>query len=453
MSYKAQRIYSEEILTANEFTQRYPKYFGVIDLLIIGACMLGDRLLGSNLLVYFLAVYLVVRILVSTSDYAYVLLLLLIPSVGIMHISILGTSIPIVNMLICIALVRVVIEYFTITISRKYLVIIGFVLAYEWSHALYYGLKSMMLLVSWSCAVLYAALFILNAKKTYNHKITTKYFLAGVCLSIVYGVLDFYMIYGTLMTNNMTIRFKGGAGDPNYFSMYIMIAIFSMLYLVHKESNKVNKIIYPLVVVILILFGVLSLSRMFLIVMVLLMVVLVTIVLCRMKKNKKLLFFIVGASVFPFLLSIYYNEEFSAIFNLLFSRFTNYMNDPSALTSNRNVLAEQYIGLMLSNPHYTIFGMGIQDYHLRSGLIPLEAHNIILELFIVWGIVGYFVFMLFITTLMKYVDVKNKRLRKNILGWLPIICMGFSYMSINAMSTESFFILLVFAIKNINAYE
>lgn len=437
----------------NEKPKHLPKYFAILDLLIIATCILGARVVGFDLWIYCLAIYLIFRILFCTTDYTFALLLFLVPNLGIMHLSILGTSVPLLNILICIALVKLIMSYSHKPINKNYLIIIGFVIIYECSHVLYYDLKSIVLLISWSCAVLYASLLIIYSKKTYNHFNSTIYFISGVFISTVYGVLDFYINYGTIMNNNMTIRFKGAAGDPNYYSMYIMIAMFSMLYLVSKESNKKTGFLYPILFVFFVSFGILSLSRMFLIVTTLAMLLLITTIIVKMKKNKKILLFIIVASFFPILLTIYYNEEVTTAFNLLIFRFTDYIDDPSGLTSDRNILAEQYIKLILSNPQYLIWGMGIQNYHLRTGLIPLEAHNIILELFVVWGITGFFVLILFVTTLKKYGNYKTGKTHKNLIGWLPIICLGFSYMSINAMSTESFFLLILFVIKNITEYE
>ncbi|MDF2065063.1 O-antigen ligase family protein [Bacillus sp. Cr_A10] len=430
----------------------YAKFQYPVDLTVIGACLLGDKVFHVSVLIYFLGIYCVFRILLSSIDNNFALLISLVPNLGIMFISIAGSLVPILNILICIALIKQIISFIHEPIKKTYLLLIGFFLVYEWFHVIYYNLKSISLLLSWSSAVLYVSLFLLYSRKTYNHQIVIKYFIAGLCISTIYGVLDFYGNYGTLLNDNPTIRFRGGAGDSNYYSMYIMIAMFSMLYIVKKHFNRVTIIIYPMLFVLFTGFGLLSLSRMFLLVVSFLLFLLLVKILFSFQKNKKLFLFLLVVIGILGLLSLNFITEFAAILDLLFSRFTDFIDDPDALTSNRNVIAEQYMKLMTSSIVSFILGIGIQEYHLRSGIF-LETHNILLELFVVWGIFGFIVFSSFVLTILCNVGIRKKLSNISIISCLPIICMGASYMSINALSNESFFLLFLFAIKNIYEFN
>lgn len=438
--------------TSKKTSQYLRQRLGYLDLYIIGFCILSDKLFNINLLVYCLSIYLAFRILFISLDHTFAILISLIPNLAVMFIPIPSMSVPILNVLMGIALFKIFILNFKKPINKNYLFIIVFFVAYEWSHIFDYDIKSIILLFSWSIAILYVSLYFFYSLKSYNHKIVIIYSITGVFISICYGILDFFESYGTLMSNNATIRFKGGAGDPNYFSMYVMISLFLLLYLVNRETNKLLKFLYPLIFIFFVAFGVLSLSRMFLLVISLLLTLLLIKIIFRLKKNKKIMFFIMTVIGFLVLFSIFFISEFTSILNLLLSRFTDFIDDPSALTSNRNVLAEQYIQLLMSDTKDMIFGIGIQDYHLRSG-IQLEAHNIILEILVVWGLVGFLVFIMLIATLLKYSFAYRKNLKRDFISWLPIICIGISYLSLNAMSNESFFLLLLFAIKNLMEFD
>jgi len=408
--------------------------------------------MNTTLLVYVLGIYLAFRIAVCTVDTIFPLLLFLIPNLGILQISIGETSIPILNILMGIASLKVIAIYFFQKNQFGFYLVLGVFLFYEWSHVFYYDGLSVMLLLSWSAAVIYVYVYFYNSTQTYDHRKAVIYFIIGLIISTIYGILDFYQIYGTLLTNNATIRFKGGAGDPNYYAMYIMIALFTMLFLVNRASNTAIKFLYPLLLIFFTSFGVLSLSRMFLLVVSLLFMLLLLKVLLTLKKNRKimkLLTFVVCLCLFP---AVYFGSEFQAIFELLLSRFTDFADNPDLLTSNRNVLAETYSELMISNPFLALFGLGIQDYAGRSG-IGLETHNILLEIFVVWGIVGFFIFVGFVLKMIKFVKRERAITRTSIICWLPFICMGISYMSINALSNESFFLLLLFAVKNIHVFD
>lgn len=427
-------------------------YFSLIDIGVTVVCLLGDKLFNSTILIFLLSFYLLFRILNSSIENAFALLMLLIPNLGIMMISVSGLSVPILNILICVALLKLSIAFFHRPLKKNSLLLIGIFVVYEWAHIVEYDLHSILLLFSWSSAILYTSLFLMFSQKTYNHLIAVKYFVAGVCISTLYGIIDFLEKYGSLFNNNATIRFYGGAGDANYYSMYIMIAMFCMLYVVNRATNKVTTLVYPVLFVLLLAFGILSLSRMFLLVISLLGIILLLKVLLSLKRSKRLATFITSVVTCIAIVAMYFSEEINSNIALLFSRFTNFIGDPAALTSNRNILMEQYIDLITSNPFHMVFGMGIQDYHMRSG-IYLETHNILLELFVVWGVIGFFVFIAFLLLLLR----NNRSLKKisetNFIGWLPLLCIGVSFMSINAMSNESFFLLLLFAIKHIYEFD
>ncbi|GEN83255.1 hypothetical protein SLU01_15670 [Sporosarcina luteola] len=254
------------------------------------------------------------------------------------------------------------------------------------------------------------------------------------------------------MNYNATIRFHGGAGDANYYSMYIMIAMFCMLYIISRETNKIGRMVYPFLFLLLMAFGVLSLSRMFLLVVTFLCFLLVLKVVFTVRKSKRLITFIMFIVTYLSIFIVYYSKDIMSAIGLLFSRFTDFIDDPAALTSNRNIIAEQYLELMSSDYIHLIFGIGIQDYHIRSGVL-LETHNLLLELFVVWGIVGFFVFLVFILTIFKNTKPSKIFFGTSLIGWLPLLCIGVSFLSINAMSNESSFLLLLFAMKNIYEYE
>lgn len=424
----------------------------LFDIGMPAGCLLGDHLLSSTVLIFLLCMYLILRILFTSIEKNFALFMLLIPNVGIMIIQLGGLSVPILNVLISGALLKLLLTFVHLPLKKTSMFIIGLYIVYEWIHMFNYSVHAIILLMSWSAAVLYASLFLFYSKTVYNHFLVVTYFIAGVCLSTVFGILDFLDRYGSLFNNNATIRFHGGAGDANYYSMYILMAMFCILYIVNRETKKLTKVVMPILFVCLLAFGFLSLSRMFLLVGTLLCGMLLIHILFSLKRRKRLFTFITSVASLIVLVAIYFSEKIRSNMELLFSRFTDFIDDPAALTSNRNLLAEQYMELFTSNPLQMMFGMGIQDYHIRSG-IYLETHNILLELLVVWGIVGVFVFAIFLLMYFKESRSFIKKPRTNLIGWLPLLCIGASFMSINAMSNESFFLLLLFTIKHLYEFD
>ncbi|MBB4824901.1 hypothetical protein HNO89_002127 [Sporosarcina luteola] len=412
---------------------------------------MGDRWFGSQLLFYLFIVYLLVRLFFSSVASDFSMLLLLIPNVGITLLNVGGTTIPLLNLLICLALLKLVLLFGHVPLTKSYLFLVGAVVAYEWGHVVYYDIKSIFLLFSWSGAVVYVSLFLYYSQETYNHRLAVTYFIAGVLISALFGIMDFVDRYGSLLNHNATIRFFGGAGDANYFSMYSMMAMFCLLYIISRQTKKALKIVYPLLFLFFMAFGVLSLSRMFMMVVSLLCLMLLVNVIFSRKRNKRLIHFLLLVSLFLSIFVFHFREEVGSLVGLLFSRFTDFMDDPAGLTSNRNILAEQYLEMLKVNYEQLLFGIGIQEYHIRSGIL-LEAHNFLLELLVVWGIVGFLAFGGYLLSLFKLAGSSSSLNGTSMIGWLPLLCIGVSFMSINAVSNESFFLLLLFAIKHLYEY-
>lgn len=426
--------------------------FLLLDTAVIGGCILAQLFSSGNLIIYALICYVIMRLFFTSLSNDIAILMFLIPNLGSTFIYIGASSIPILNLLICVALLKLCITFLHDSVNKKFLLVVVIFVMYEWVHIFLYDVKTLALLFSWSAAVIYVFLIVIYSRSTYHHETVIKYFIAGVAVSIIYGVLNFYNLYGTLLANNPTIRFKGAAGDSNYFSMYIMISMFSMLYLLKKESSKWYQGIYPLLFIFYGAFGVLSLSRMFLLVVSFLMVIMVVKVLFSIRDNKKILWFITMTFLLIASFFLYFSEEIHSVLNLFLSRFTDFLEDPNGLTSNRNIIAEKYFDLIKADFWSLLFGIGIQEYYIRSGVF-LETHNILLEILVVWGMMGFLVFGLFIAIVFYISASKRKISETSILGWLPIMCMAVSYMSINAMSNESFFLLVFFAINHIYEFN
>ncbi len=418
-----------------------------IDALLLVFSLLGDLLLQTSLGTYLFIFYMVLRLCFSSIERNFALLMMLVPNLGVMYVIFADIYIPALNLLIGVALVKILLEFKKTSLSFSYFLLILFFIGYEWAHAGGYLFSSLPRLFSWTIAIVYVAFFLYYSKDRYSHTLVMKYFLAGLVVSVTIGVVEFYGKYGTLLSNNATIRFNGGAGDANYFSLYIMLGLFSMLLLIEKKRSILMKIIFPFLFLILFAFGILSLSRMFLLVVTTIILILLGRILIGLRENKRQLRFLVTISTIAGIVLIYFQEKVLSLIELLLSRFTDFLNDPSMLTSNRNVIAEEYFYYMNSSVDKTIFGIGIQDYHERSGIF-LETHNILLELFVVWGVVGFFVFAVFLCALFK--QASNKPIRETkLINWLPLLCMAVCYLSLNAMSNESFFLLLAFTLKHI----
>ncbi|MDC7783893.1 O-antigen ligase family protein [Priestia megaterium] len=421
----------------------------LIDLIICGSFILISEILNNSSVYYILLLYIVLKTIVNSPQYSFNIILLLIPNLGVVFIP--GIPAPLVNLIISISVIKMATQY-----KGKHM---GFILLtlvfilYEWAHAFGYDLSTTFSLVSWTFSILYIFLFI-GQKLEYNHATAIKYFIGGICISTIYGIYAGFLKHGSISTFSrlsMSDRFSGGAGDANYYSIYILIGIFSMVSLVNKQNKLLHKILLMVIFISLTFFGFTSLSRMFIIVFSFSMIVYLLRALLSYQRYSRHRRFLIGLIALAASSSMLYLNTIINNITLIFSRFTT-SGDLSSLTSNRDVILEHYIDFLLSHPVQMLFGVGIQKYYLRTGPdTNVYAHNIVMELLVSWGIIGFILFLSFIISLFFMAKYNSEKSKAGVIVWLPFLCMFIGYMSINGIEVESFYILIIYVIKNIYA--
>jgi hypothetical protein len=426
----------------------------VIDTIIFGVLIIGSALNQGAILI--LAAILFYKVLLKSQANTFNIFLLLIPNLGTVFIP--HLPVPLLNLLIPIAVFRIIILK-DIKIDKKFMFIALIFISYEWSHIFLYNVKNLLTLFSWTITIFYISLFISNNKLINNdHKLSIKYFISGLFISSFYGVFYSYLKSGLFFNfnrSNLADRFIGAAGDPNYYSVYILIGLFSLLQFLNQKSKVITKFFIIFIFLLLLLFGFMSLSRMFFIVFCFVFFIYFLCVIGFKRKYSSHRKFIISFIIVSLIIFSVFSAEIINNIALTLSRFTNYGNDLTNLTSNRNLIADYILNFLISNPVFLIFGVGIQSYGERVGNM-VYAHNIFLELLAAWGIIGLILFFGFIIILMMKVR-SNSFLQKenkisnsvNFIGWLPLICLTIGYMSINGIEVESFYILLLFVTKNI----
>lgn len=444
-------IESKHDINSNKFIKETISTFSnrtfLMDLIVCGSIILASRALNNSLLFYILLLYILFKCIANTAQYSFNIILLLIPNLGVVFLP--GVPAPLVNLIMALTVIKMAIQYKGR--HKGFLLFTILFIFYEWIHAFAYDLSSTISLVSWTFSILYILLFI-DQKVVYKHAVAIKYFIGGSCLSTIYGVYDGFLKHGSIASFSrvsMSDRFSGGAGDANYYSVYILIGLFSMVLLVNKKTGIFSKIVLIIIFIFLAFFGFTSLSRMFILVFGFGMVVYLLRVIISNKKYTRHRKFIIGLIAIAGSGSTLYINAITNNLNLIFSRFTT-SDNLSSLTSNRDVIIEHYMNFLTSHPFSMIFGVGIQKYYLRTGFDNnIYAHNFLMELLVGWGVVGSILFFCFIATLFYIEKQKNNSKEAGLIVWIPALCMGIGYMSINGIEVESFYILIIYVIKNI----
>lgn len=234
LSWKINFIKENYILTKSQDTMdnklwnRVRSKF-IVDIIIIGFLILSSQIIVSSISMYLLFFYILYRIMTIPIQFSLHYFLILVPNIGVTFIP--GLPAPILNILILFAIFRIVLlkNKFKIKINKILLLISMMVIIYEWGHAFLYNSYNILTLMGWTLTQIYILFIISSNNDESNHLLSIKYFVSGVMISSIVGLITNILETGQIIDlnqSNVIDRFSGGAGDPNYYSLYILISLF-----------------------------------------------------------------------------------------------------------------------------------------------------------------------------------------------------------------------------------
>lgn len=209
--------------------------------------------------------------------------------------------------------------------------------------------------------------------------------ILGLLISIFIKIFS----YGTNFVDyflNTNDRFAAYSGDPNYFSMYILIAITYLLFYA-QQKNYFELIVLSIV-------GVFSASKMFLIVFSLLCVL----YFIRNAKYKR--FLLQGIPlIIVVLCGLYYlfGDVLLSLIDKILLRFISETDNTislSKMTTGRYELLLYYLNLLFNNISMFLFGMGLRYNRILNHLV---AHNTYIDILVSWGLpmgIGFLVYLI-----------------------------------------------------------
>ena len=272
-------------------------------------------------------------------------------------------------------------------------------------------------------------------------------FIEGVFLSVLYGGITRYKSGGlinVLVNTSIVNRNEGASGDPNYFGLYICLAV-SMLILIMTIEKKYS-LKYFSGSFILIVMGLSSSSRMFYITALFLIGVLFLILIMHTFDRK---IFTTITIVVILAVGLYFTRDI-LVNNLDYVLTRLDTSNISELTNGRSDLIESYMAYTNNNWFRMCFGIGIVQYNIRSG-IGAYAHNMYLELYVTMGIIGVMIVAAFV---MKYF-FSCRWNYKNICQYIPIAIVAICGAAVNFLEVDCFYMLfgLLFAILSMRNEE
>ncbi len=199
--------------------------------------------------------------------------------------------------------------------------------------------------------------------------------------------------------------------DQNTLGYFCAIAL--SLFLVLLFSKKLSPPWAVVCIVIAFIYGSLTLSRTFIVISVG-VIAYYFLMNLRISKNSILASTSLAASIMSIFIVI--QTFFPTTFQFIIKRFQE-----ADLTNGRAEIWNQYQEFMLAKLDRLIFGIGIQEMHVKAGFFHVP-HNGFQQIFVAGGIVGFLLFMIFLFGLYRCNKARYKDGNERIY-LLPIITL------------------------------
>ncbi|GEM_PF-4405645 len=199
--------------------------------------------------------------------------------------------------------------------------------------------------------------------------------------------------------------------NPNALGKLVVLTVFCLLTVVRFEKKYIKLITFSIIYFI--LFGIMTVSRGFLLNFLVLSIVFILEMLCNISQNKKLLFITIIVIILIFTIVIKFMES---TLNMFSERLQS-----EDISGSRFKIFSMYLNYLKCSP-YLILGSGMQDYTDKFNM-EASSHNIIIEVISIWGIVGLAIVVLWFISLYKSLNVNKKVFNKSrtVLPYLPLV--------------------------------
>ncbi len=207
-------------------------------------------------------------------------------------------------------------------------------------------------------------------------------------------------------------RFCGLRGDPNYYSIDVIVAILLLLAL--RKRGTVSKDVFWVLFAVLSAFGVLTLSKSFILIYII--VFIASSIIVFQEKNPIEMILLVAALFVVLMVGFSSDGPLSQVLE----RIRN-ADDMYSLTSGRSKIWEDYLAFLGSDAGALIFGSGITCGTLNGR----GTHNFFLESLYYLGIIGTLVLLGCFIVALKGSSEKIKRTSYNWFAWVVLLIMYF----------------------------
>lgn len=230
-------------------------------------------------------------------------------------------------------------------------------------------------------------------------------------------------------------RFAGLSGEPNYFSLYIVVCISCFFNLGSFSLRRC------LSTVLIVLIGFLTASKMEFILILFLGINMLFLGIFSIKKEqRKYIKILIGLTLVCCIV-------FRAQIPVFISNFVRRLGGQNAglnrLTTGRANLWIYYLKVFFSDPEVLLFGKGFGYNRFLDEPTLKVAHNTYIDFLVSWGIIGTILFVCILCYAVKRFK-KNNAIKVSYASTLPLLVFFATCFSLSCLSADMFsFIILV----------
>lgn len=324
-------------------------------------------------------------------------------------------------------------------------------MVWELLHAFFYPFSIEEFLRGFAEIIMCTLLMISTPRKV-NYKLICRVLaIASICMMVIvlFNVLektdyDFEAVFAG------SYRFGVGDEDAEQYGVNYnantlgLIALISISGLFQLIAAKKQSMFDYIMIIVLILFGVMTMSRAFLLCFaVLILLFAVSGAPTVSAKIKRVL--LIAISVILILLLV------TSIMPNIYERFAERFEEDD-ITGGRADVFTLYTEHILSSPSNLLFGLGMQDYlsiaSRMNSSITLGCHNGTQELIVCWGLPGLAMFIWFVVELVRR---KPDGLKRSISNYIPLIVVLIFVQSIQLITQGQALLIFTFAYAGLSA--
>ncbi len=430
----------EELSKAKGFIKKNIVYIILAGIL----CTIG--MTNSGFLIAGLAVF-IIAIIFSSDDHRFCWSLFLVSNIRIFDS--LGITF-LVNILMVLPLLFYLIKKINKSAQTMYMfpILGGIVLFLMASSYAVYFQEEVMPLIMWAMAFVWCSVVAVDKDINVDKNDAIYALASGVIFSaVVYILTEPDYIPNIISYMNTGFRFIAFGSDPNYYSLYLCIAIASIV-----VKPKIKLADYILIAV-LICIGFVTESKMGMVLMALCLLYLVA-----FTANKSINKYIRNAVIFVAIAGVIYfmRGTIMAFLENLLKRAGGTGATLNDVSSGRIDIMLECLYVFVNDIPTTIIGKGLNYYdHFGSyGQISRIAHNTYLDVIMSWGVVGSAVFIWIISFWFKM--YKNKKDAQNgytRISKFPFAILLLGFLSLSCLDAGMFFFVLAVCMLQLEAKE